>query len=61
MRRETMRKLERVADRCLGYLGLLLIGAISWVAERMGPAPQPAPGARARRVSPHQTPRRAAA
>jgi hypothetical protein len=56
-----MERLERVADRCLGYLGLFLIGAISWVAERMGPAPQPAPGARARRVSPHQTPRRAAA
>jgi hypothetical protein len=55
-----MERLERVADRFLGYLGLFLIGAISWVAERMGPAPQPAPG-RARRVSPHQTPRRAAA
>jgi hypothetical protein len=56
-----MERLERIADGCLGYLGLFLIGAISWVAERMGPVPRPAPGARARRVSAHHTPRRAAA
>jgi hypothetical protein len=50
-----MRAVERMADRCLGYLGLVLIGAIGWVAERMEPAPQPAPRPRARRVTPHTT------
>ena len=43
---------DGVTDRCLGYLGPFLIGAISWVADRMGPTPQPAPRARARCVSP---------
>ena len=44
-----------VADRCLGYLGLFLIGAISWMADRIAPAPEPAPRARARRIPPHST------
>jgi hypothetical protein len=55
-----MGTIERVADRCMGYLGLFLIGAIGWMADRMGPVPQPAPRARARRVS-HRTTRRAEA
>lgn len=55
-----METIERVADRCMGYLGLFLIGALSWVADRMGPAPQPAPRARARRIS-HSHARRAQA
>jgi hypothetical protein len=50
-----METVERAADRFAGYLALFLIGAIGWVADRMGPAPQPAPRVRARRVSPHTT------
>jgi hypothetical protein len=50
-----MRTVERMADRCLGHLGLFLIGVMGWVADRMEPAPQPAPRARTRRVSPHPT------
>ena len=46
-----MGTVEKVIDRCLGYFGLFLIGAISWAADRMGRVPQPAPRARARRVS----------
>ena len=49
----TMRAVEVLVDRSMGYLGLFLIGAISWVADRMGPAPQPAPRVRARRVPHH--------
>jgi len=52
-----MGTVERVVDRCMGYFGLFLIGAISWVADRMGPAPEPAPRARARRASQHATER----
>ena len=47
--------LDRVVERGMGYLGLFLIGVISWVADRTGPTPQPAPRARARRVSQHST------
>jgi hypothetical protein len=50
-----MGTVEKVVDRCLGYFGLFLIGAISWAADRMGPVPQPAPRVRARRVSQHTT------
>jgi hypothetical protein len=32
-----MRAMETVGDRLMGYLGLFLIGAISWVADRTGP------------------------
>ena len=37
-----MRALEAVGDRFMGYLGLFLIGAISWAADRMGPPRLPA-------------------
>jgi hypothetical protein len=30
-----MRPIDRITDRALGYLGLLLIGAISWTADRL--------------------------
>jgi hypothetical protein len=48
-----MRAVEVLVDRSMGYLGLFLIGAISWVADRMGPAPQQAPRVRALRVPQH--------
>jgi hypothetical protein len=41
------------ADRWMGHLGLFLIGAISWVVDRMGSSREPARRARARHVSPH--------
>ena len=31
-----MKALNRIADRTLGHLGLFLIGAISWTADRLG-------------------------
>lgn len=30
---------DGIAGRCLGYLGLFLIGAISWAGDHLGPAP----------------------
>jgi hypothetical protein len=42
-----MRTMATVGDRLMGYLGLFLIGAISWVADRTGPSrlpARPAPG-----------------
>jgi hypothetical protein len=38
----------RIADRTLGYLGLFLIGAVSWVAEHAGAAGRPTPAVGAR-------------
>jgi hypothetical protein len=38
-----MRNVEQVVDRFMGYLGLFLIGALSWAADRLGPAGQAAP------------------
>ena len=46
-----MGTVERIADRGLGYLGLFLIGAMSWVADHLAPAPRPAPRAPARTVA----------
>ena len=34
-----MTKWERQVDAGLGYLGLFLIGSISWLADRIGRAP----------------------
>ena len=34
-----METFDGIAGRCLGYLGLFLIGAISWAADHLGPAP----------------------
>ena len=31
-----MKALNKITDRTLGYLGLFLIGAISWTADRLG-------------------------
>jgi hypothetical protein len=45
-----MGPLDRIADRSLGYLGLFLIGAISWMADRMGPVTRPEPGVPTRMV-----------
>jgi hypothetical protein len=39
-----MGPLDRIADRSLGYLGLFLIGAISWAADRLGSQNRPVPG-----------------
>jgi hypothetical protein len=37
-----MKTLSRITDRALGHLGLFLIGAISWTADRLGTsAPEP--------------------
>jgi hypothetical protein len=37
-----MKALVRITDRALGHLGLFLIGALSWAAERLGPRrPEP--------------------
>jgi hypothetical protein len=33
-----MKALSRITDRTLGYLGLFLIGAISWTADRLSPS-----------------------
>jgi len=42
-----MGTVNRIADRTLGYLGLFLIGAVSWVADHTWVArPMPAVGAR---------------
>jgi hypothetical protein len=43
--------MEQVSDRFMGYLGLFLIGALSWAADRMGPTRRPASGAGAREVA----------
>ena len=40
-----MDTVDRIADRTLGYVGLFLIGAISWVADHVGTASRPAPTA----------------
>lgn len=45
-----MGAIERIADRSLGYAGLFLIGAMSWVADRLGPARRPAPRVPSRMV-----------
>ena len=46
-----METAARITDRTLGYLGLFLIGAISWVADHLGEARQPAPTVGPRRPS----------
>jgi hypothetical protein len=33
---KAMKAPSRITDRTLGYLGLFLIGAISWTADRLG-------------------------
>jgi hypothetical protein len=33
---QVMKTLSSITDRALGYLGLFLIGAISWTADRLG-------------------------
>jgi hypothetical protein len=33
---QVMKPLSRITDRALGYLGLFLIGSISWTANRLG-------------------------
>jgi hypothetical protein len=33
---QAMNPLSRITDRALGHLGLFLIGAISWTADRLG-------------------------
>jgi hypothetical protein len=38
-----MATVERIADRGLGYLGLFLIGAMSWVADHLCSAHGPVP------------------
>jgi hypothetical protein len=43
-----MRPLDRIADRALGSLGLFIIGAISWAADRLTAAGRPAPETPAR-------------
>jgi hypothetical protein len=69
-----MRPIDRITDRALGYLGLLLIGAISWTADQLSagavepgvPAgqvvrrPAPRAGAGRTRVTAVATPRAAA-
>jgi hypothetical protein len=55
-----MGPLDRITDRCLGYLGLFLIGAISWAADRLGPANR-LPGVPTRVVHRTLAPARAAA
>ena len=45
-----MKALSRIPDRALGYLGLLLIGAISWAADRLSPSKRE-PGIPTRAVS----------
>ena len=44
-----MRPLSTIADRAMGYLGLFLIGAISWAADRRG-STGPEPGIPTRMV-----------
>jgi len=46
-----METVARITDRTLGYLGLFLIGAISWVADHMGEARNAAPTGGTRRPS----------
>ena len=50
---------ERIVDTGLGYLGLFLIGAVSWTADRLPLAGRPEPGVPTRMVShPRVTPGR---
>jgi hypothetical protein len=42
-----MKRVEQVSDRFMGYLGLFLIGALSWAADHMAPRRHPASGANA--------------
>jgi hypothetical protein len=50
-----MKTLSRITDRALGHLGLFLIGAISWTADRLSTnALQPGSPAR---VVPLRSPR----
>jgi hypothetical protein len=44
-----MKTLSRITDRALGHLGLFLIGAISWTADRLSTS-GPEPGFRTRVV-----------
>ena len=37
-----------IRDRGLGYLGLFLIGSLSWIADHLGPGRVPAPDSRHR-------------
>lgn len=46
-----MGSFAKVVDVGLGYLGLLLIGAISWTADRWPSAGRPQPGVPTRVVS----------
>ena len=43
-----MTKWERRVDAGLGYLGLFLIGSISWLADHIGRAPDTTTGDRLR-------------
>jgi hypothetical protein len=52
--------LDQITDRSLGYLGLFLIGAISWAADRLGSANLPVPGVPTRVVHRSPAPARAA-
>ena len=45
-----MKALSRITDRALGHLGLFLIGAISWAADRLSTS-RPEPGIPTRVVS----------
>jgi len=44
-RRGAMKTRDEHIDRILGYLGLFIIGALGWTADRLGevPAARPAP------------------
>jgi hypothetical protein len=45
-----MKAISRITDRALGHLGLFLIGAVSWTADRLS-ASGPEPGIPTRVVS----------
>jgi hypothetical protein len=47
-----MRNLKLLADRGLGFLGLFLIGALSWLADHVGTAEGPEPQSRHRSNAP---------
>jgi hypothetical protein len=56
-----MGPLDTIADRCMGHLGLFLIGAISCTADRLRPGIRPEPGVPTRIVPRRNpTPERAA-
>jgi hypothetical protein len=46
-----MKRVEQISERFMGYLGLFLIGALSWAADHMGPERHPVSGASARVVT----------